>query len=152
VLNLREPKLIAMTRVFSGAILLGVLFTSCAKIQKKNASCQTDTISVFAAYRMIHHYSDTSVSHAAANIVRRFRLDNICLQGMIGSSEETSFWTGADTVTNAPLMIIETKSSGGSPQWYVIKNPLCPPPTTPPCDTLLSNNDFAAMFPLPPGY
>jgi hypothetical protein len=152
VLNLIEPKLIAMARSFSGGILLVILLASCAKIEDKKASCQMDTISVFAAYRMIHHYGDTSVSHVTSNIVRRFRLDNICLQSMIGKAEETSFWTGADTITNAPLMVIETKTTGASPQWYVIKNPLCPPPTTPPCDTLLSNSDFAAMFPLPPGY
>jgi len=152
VLNLIEPKLIAMTRAYYGVILLGVLLTSCVKIEDKKASCQTDTISVFAAYRMIHHYGDTSVSHNLSNLVRRFRLDNICLQAMIGSSDQTSFWTGADTITNMPLVVIQTKSTGSTAQWYVIKNPICPPPVTPPCDTLINTGDFAGMFPLPPGY
>jgi len=152
LLNLIEPKLIAMLRVICGAILSGVLLTSCARFEDKKFSCQVDTISVFAAYRMIHHYGDTSVSHDLAHILRRFRIDNMCLQAMMASSEQTSFWTGADTTTSAPVMVIETKSTGNAPKWYVIKNPLCPPPTTPPCDTLLNSEDFAQMFPLPPGY
>jgi hypothetical protein len=153
VLNLVEPKLIAMRRASYGAILLGVLLTSCAKTGSKKASCINDTISVFAAYRMIHHYGDTTVGHGLSDIIRHFRIDNNCLSALMIAADETTFWTGADTITHMPLIIIETKQSGNPPHWFAMKGiPLCPPPTTPPCDTLRNIGDFADMFPLPPGF
>ena len=143
-----------MRTVFFCAISIGVLLMSCAKLNNKAGGCPYDTINVFAAYRMIHHYGDSLVGKSASQIIRHFRIDNNCLANIVASSDEATFWTAADTVTNAPLIIIETKGGGKQhPSFYMMKGiPLCPPPTTPPCDTLINSGDFEQMFPLPPGY
>ena len=92
---------------------------------------------------MIHHYADSLVAKGPSDIIRNFKITNNCLANIIASSDETTFWTAADTVNDKALIIAQVKAAGAPSQFYMLKGiPLCPPPTTPPCDTLFSMNDF----------
>ena len=142
-----------MKKAIYSAVSFCFLFISCNNVSKNLASgCLKDTLSVKQAYSMIHHYSDSAVGHNLKDIIRFFRIDNNCLDQIASISDETTFWTGADTVTHNPVIIVETKEQGEKyPQWYLMKVIIiCPPPEVPPCDTLINTGDFQELFPPAP--
>lgn len=100
-----------------------------------------DTISRKAAYRMIQHYRDSAVMHYPGELVRMIRLQNSVLKGICDLDGTTSFWTAADTNTHKLMLIVQSKSTGGGSTFMAVPGEVCPPPTTPPCDTT-----FAAEF------
>ena len=129
------------------AISFSILLISCKNKIEKKVNCLGDTISVKVAYKMIHHYNDTSVGHNLSDIIRFFRVDNSCLHELASVEGETTYWTAADTNTNKAVIIAETWEKGKTkPQWHMLKAIICPPPPAPPCDTL-NSGDFADFLP-----
>src|SRR3982751_757631 len=112
-----------MRTTFFFAISTGVLLASCGKVinNKNNISCPYDTISKSAAYRMIHHYADSLVAKGPSDIIRNFKITNNCLANIIASSDETTFWTAADTVNHKALIIAQVKAAGAPSQFYMLK-------------------------------
>jgi len=126
-------------------LLLAIIIWSCGGGAKKG---KLPRISTRAAYRMIQHYKDSLVPHNVNALIRYTRFNEEALEDGCDDAQIT-FWTAADTLTHKPLIIVECRGHKGSDSAYfysmnTFNITICPPPTTPPCDT--SNlQDFADM-------
>lgn len=129
-------KNISLARI-SLAISLSFLLWACNNPEPSSPAkvSSKDTISAKAALKMIRHYRDSSVYHDPGGLVRMMRFQNAALKGICESDGTTTFWTAADTITNKMMIIVQMKSVEGGSTFMAISGDVCPPPTTPPCDT-----------------
>ena len=127
-----------MKQFFFYAVLICLFFCSCKDGDKKSLP---KPISPKAAYAMIHHYTDSAVSHSVDSLIRYIRFNNADVSALFSKDARITFWMAADTVTNQPTIIVEydelPHSPDPDPVFFTMASlslNLCPPPRTPPCD------------------
>jgi hypothetical protein len=124
--------------MFAGA---GICFSSCGVTS--GGGVPLDSLTLHQAHAMIHHYGDSIVWGRKEGRIRYINVNQAVME-KLSEAAPVMIWMAADTVTHQPLIIYETKG-GGKQHWYAQMKGICPPPTTPPCDTTGSGTEFVDL-------